>query len=226
MSEESVAKNEGQGEPVASINQNHMPEERRKADRLQFPRRLVLLLVAFVFALIIITLLSSTLINKVALTDNNGIPAIIERAAIPRLLTEALPKSLPLLGASLFVAFVLSMVAVAAAVGIHKLEETAGWPGSVLKGVGRLFIIGSAALPALILGMLLIGIFAIQLKWLPAMGLFSIAQGPSLEGRLKHLILPSLTLGLLPALLAAQSTARWLTLPHDGGFTRAAFLAG
>ena len=226
MSENPVSENENQVKPLAAKNNTKMQGESRKAARYQFPRRLILLLIAFVFALIVITLLSSALVNNVGSQGGNGIPEIIERADFPELLTVILPKSLPLLGASLFVAFILSVIAVAAAVGIHQLEQGAGWPGSILKVVGRLFIIGTAALPALILGMLLIGIFALQLKWLPPMGLFSIAQGPSLGSRLTHLILPTLTMSLLPALLASQSTARWLTLPRDGRFTPRRILAG
>jgi ABC-type dipeptide/oligopeptide/nickel transport system permease subunit len=55
-------------------------------------------------------------------------------------------------------------------------------------------------------------IFAIQLEWLPPVGMISPGRD-DLADRLQHLVLPSITLALLPAVLTAQAMARQLTRP-------------
>lgn len=71
-------------------------------------------------------------------------------------------------------------VGAALPLGIAGAVRPSGWA----DGAGRLAAVIGAAMPSFWLGLLLIDIFAVQLRWLPAMG----------RGDLRHLLLPALTL--------------------------------
>jgi peptide/nickel transport system permease protein len=73
------------------------------------------------------------------------------------------------------------------------------------RGVMALSLFGHS-MPSFWLGMLLIVVFAIQLRWLPAGGMFSLREGPSVAGTLQHLILPALTLALVSIGVVARLT--------------------
>jgi len=81
-----------------------------------------------------------------------------------------------LAGAALFLAALLALVATLVAVLIHKLEEKAGLAWLHPQRAGRLVVFGKAAMPAFGLAVFLILIFAIQLKWLPVAGMFSLGK--------------------------------------------------
>jgi peptide/nickel transport system permease protein len=83
---------------------------------------------------------------------------------------------------------------------------SAARPRSLLdRGVMALSLFGQS-MPSFWLGMILIVAFAVQLRWLPAGGMFSLREGPSLAGTLQHLILPALTLGLISTGIVARLT--------------------
>jgi peptide/nickel transport system permease protein len=60
------------------------------------------------------------------------------------------------------------------------------------------------SMPHFWLGILLIVLFSLRLGWLPAGGMFSIREGPSLSQTLQHLVLPAATLGVIAAGVTAR----------------------
>jgi peptide/nickel transport system permease protein len=190
----------------------------------QFPRRVVLLLMAFGVALSLITALRAPL-GAIAgfLPDGREMDwgfSWMMRQPVAEIIKERLPNTLLLVVAALLLASLLALIATLVAVLVHRLEEKTGPLGSILKGVGRLLVFGPASAPAICTGLFLILIFAIQLGWLPLAGMMDVRGAGSLGDRLRHLLLPTLTLALLPAALTAQAVARAVTLPREGAGCR------
>lgn len=201
---------------------------------IQFPRRVILLIIAYLLAQAVIRGLARAL--TVIAEAEHAIPLSLDwsvswagsRGNLVRdLIAMRLPNTLVLLASAMFLAFLLALVATAIAVLVHRLEEKTGPVGSVLKGFGRLFIFGQIGLPIFWLGMVLIIVLSISLMklglpHLPSGGVVS-SQGlnaGSLGDRVAHLVLPSVTLALLPAAFTAQAVTREITLPREQGGLR------
>jgi len=108
------------------------------------------------------------------------------------LILERLPNTMWLMGAALALSFTLGSL-----LGIIAGAR----PGSVFD---RFFSVGSLALyavPSFWLGLVLIIIFAVQLRWLPTSGIETIASGKTGLARAiditRHLVLPVSALGLI-----------------------------
>lgn len=108
------------------------------------------------------------------------------------LILERLPNTMWLMGAALALSFTLGSL-----LGIIAGAR----PGSVFD---RFFSVGSLALyavPSFWLGLVLIIIFAVQLRWLPTSGIETIASGKAGLARAiditRHLVLPVSALGLI-----------------------------
>jgi peptide/nickel transport system permease protein len=131
-----------------------------------------------------------------ALTGDLG-DSIQQRVPVTELLLSRLQNTLILSAAGLLISTVAGVMA-----GI----VSAARPRSLLdRGVMALSLFGQS-MPSFWLGMILIVAFAVQLRWLPAGGMFSLREGPSLAGTLQHLILPALTLGLISTGIVARLT--------------------
>jgi len=76
----------------------------------------------------------------------------------------------------------LVMLLIAAPLGIMSAMYSGQWPDQL----SRVIALIGASIPSFWLGLLLMFVFSYQLQWLPTMG----------KGGLKHLLLPSVTLGL------------------------------
>ncbi len=205
------------GEPPTS--EAHLPasggQPERLASWLQFPRRVVFLLIAYGLASALIIALRGPLGGPIDPAMIDWTLSLTMRAPVVELIRERMSGTLILLGAALFLASFLALVATLIAALVHKLEEQAGLPGSILKGLGRLWIFGNLAMPVFGMGMLLIFIFAFRLALLPAMGMSDPVGPGGLADRVRHLILPASALALLPAALTAQAVARAVTLPRE-----------
>ncbi|MEC1536465.1 ABC transporter permease [Bacillus sonorensis] len=92
-------------------------------------------------------------------------------------LSRTFPATLLLTGTSLLVMLLISVP-----IGTLSALYRDRW----LDHTGRLLALIGAALPSFWLGLILIDLFSVRLNWLPSMG----------AGTFKHLILPSLTLGI------------------------------
>jgi peptide/nickel transport system permease protein len=110
--------------------------------------------------------------------------SIFLRQDVVDLLAARFPTTLALAIASLVVA-----LAVAVPAGVLS----ARYKGRALDHVSRLIGLAGVSMPNFWLGLLLIMLFGVQLRWLPVGGYVPITQDP-LAG-LMHLVLPAVTLG-------------------------------
>lgn len=85
-------------------------------------------------------------------------------------------------------------ILIGSALGIPIGVYTATHRNRLPDYIGRVISLAGLSVPAFYLGILLILLFAIELKWLPAIG---VGDGSKIEDRIRHLILPALTLGLV-----------------------------
>jgi peptide/nickel transport system permease protein len=197
----STAGTDGLARPQADIQQE------RLAALLQLPRRVLLLLIGFGLALALGVALR-TLAIPGAPPGHDWSVSLHTGQPVRELVVRALHSSLTLLGAALAVALLLALLWTSVALLVQRLEERLGPLGSILKGLGRLCVLGPAAAPVLGTGVLLLFILAVQLRLLPVAGM---AQPGGADSRLPHLVLPALALALLPAALTAQAVVRELT---------------
>ncbi len=109
--------------------------------------------------------------------------SILLSQSVVSLLGERLPVTLLLsaysLAIALFVAIPLSMVA-----ATHR--------GSFIDHAGRFLGILGLAMPSFWLGLVLMLVFAVNLRWLPVSGY---VQPSDIVGHLRHMVLPSVALG-------------------------------
>ncbi|HRW18170.1 MAG TPA: ABC transporter permease [Dermatophilaceae bacterium] len=110
----------------------------------------------------------------------------ISRAEIGPQLADRLQVSLILVLASMLIAVTIALP-LGTLMAVHH-RSTLGLGLSALSQVG-------VAVPAFLAGILLITVFAVQLRWLPAGGWVPPAYNP--VEFLRHLLLPALSLGLI-----------------------------
>ncbi len=111
--------------------------------------------------------------------------------AVPavQVLGERLGNTLLLMGSSFVLALALALPA-----GVWAAARPGGW----FDRMANLLAFAGFAMPAFWLGLLLILLFAVELRWLPAGGTASVGGGGPWD-RLRYLTLPVLTLTLLTA---------------------------
>ncbi len=192
--------------------------QERLAAWLQFPRRVVLLLIAYGLVLASIAAIRAPISAAVAPSQKVSSDWSMSwrtHKPVADMINDYLPNTLLLLGTALLLAFLLALIAILIAALVHKLEEWAGPLGSILKGLGRLWIFGQATTPVAVLAMFLVIVFVAQLRLVSIETI--LRPGSGLADRLSHLSLPTLALALLPALLTAQAVAREVTLPRKQG---------
>ena len=112
------------------------------------------------------------------------------QTAVWSLIAERLPATLALMGS----AFVLSSVlGVSLGVLAAQARQRRHWlDGLISHGALLLY-----AMPPFWLAMLMILLFSVSLDWLPAFGMESVGQDFSWLDRLRHLLLPCLSLSVL-----------------------------
>jgi peptide/nickel transport system permease protein len=86
----------------------------------------------------------------------------------------------------------LLALAIAIPIGVLSAVKQYSW----LDYLATIFGFTTISIPAFFLGLAAIYVFAVQLRWLPAAGMTTVGQPPSLLDSLKHLILPAVVLGL------------------------------
>ncbi len=87
-------------------------------------------------------------------------------------------------------------------IGIWTAARQYGWTDKILTFV----VLIGISIPSFWLGLLLILLFAVELRWLPASGMFAIYGGGDLPDLLVHLILPALTLSIVATGVIARLT--------------------
>jgi len=78
-------------------------------------------------------------------------------------------------------------------IGIWTAARQYGWTDKILTFI----VLIGISVPSFWLGLILILVFAVDLKWLPASGMYAIYGGGDLPDLLSHLILPAVTLSVV-----------------------------
>ena len=122
-----------------------------------------------------------------ALHGNFGESLIYHRESFGMLL-ERVPNTLVLAGAALLLQLVIGVP-----LGVLAAFKRGTW----IDGAVRIFGVAGHAIPPFWLGLILIIVFAIQLRWLPSIGVLTVGHDQwDILDRLKHLILPAFVLAL------------------------------
>ena len=101
---------------------------------------------------------------------------------------ERFSATLILAGAALVLCTVWGIL-----IGIWTAARQFGWTDRILTFA----VLIGISVPSFWLGLLLILVFAVNLRWLPASGMYAIYGGGDLPDLLRHLVLPALTLSVV-----------------------------
>jgi peptide/nickel transport system permease protein len=99
-------------------------------------------------------------------------------------------------------------------------------PGSGLDRLSRLVATLSISMPAFWLGLLLVIGFSVRLGWLPGTGMYSPVGQGSLGDLLEHLVLPAITLSLVPLAVVSRLTRSNMLDAMDQDYVRTARAKG
>jgi peptide/nickel transport system permease protein len=122
-----------------------------------------------------------------ALGGNFGESLIYHREAFTMLM-ERVPATL-----QLAVAALLLQLLIGVPLGVLAALKRGTW----IDGAIRVFGVAGHAVPAFWFGLILIIVFAVQLRWLPSIGMLTVGHDQwDILDRIKHLILPSFVLAL------------------------------
>jgi peptide/nickel transport system permease protein len=99
-------------------------------------------------------------------------------------------------------------------------------PGSGLDRLSRLVATLSISMPAFWLGLLLVIGFSVRLGWLPGTGMYSPVGQGGLGDLLKHLVLPAITLSLVPLAVVSRLTRSNMLDAMDQDYVRTARAKG
>ena len=110
---------------------------------------------------------------------------------------ERFSATLILAGASLVLCTVWGIL-----IGIWTAARQYGWVDKILT----LIVLIGLSVPSFWLGLLLILTFAVQLRWLPASGMFAVYGGGDLPDLIRHLVLPAITLSVVATGVIARLT--------------------
>jgi peptide/nickel transport system permease protein len=113
---------------------------------------------------------------------------------------DKLPVTLELVGLSL-----LLTVALAIPVGVYAATHRDSWADRLASTLA----FGAYGMPIFWLGILLINAFSVHLRWLPASGVSSLGKEHDAIDRMRHLVLPvlTLTIGTFAAWMRYQRAA-------------------
>jgi peptide/nickel transport system permease protein len=121
-----------------------------------------------------------------------GVSMVSRRPVLASIL-QRLPATLEL---------TLAATLLALLIGIPLGVAAAWWKGRAADLVARFFAMIGQSVPSFWLALLLILLFALRLRWLPATGYVSLAEDP--VRHLRHVALPALTLGIGMAAVVAR----------------------
>jgi peptide/nickel transport system permease protein len=110
---------------------------------------------------------------------------------------ERLGPTLLLAGTSLLLCTIFGLIT-----GVISAVKQYGWQDKLLT----LCVLIGISTPSFWLGLILILIFAVQLKWFPASGMYAIYGGGDLPDLLAHLTLPAITLAVVATSVIARLT--------------------
>lgn len=135
---------------------------------------------------------------KGIITGNWGF-SYIDGRPVTQVVFEKLPNTLQLTIAALMIAIVIGVP-----IGIF----TATRAGKGIRYLVNLVSMAAVSLPTFWVGLMVILVFAGQLRWIPSGGMFTIGSDATLMDRLWHLIAPALV-------LATARIAEWMRYTHS-----------
>ncbi|MGF1525729.1 MAG: ABC transporter permease [Candidatus Competibacterales bacterium] len=130
---------------------------------------------------------------------------------------ERFGATLILAAAALFLSTLLGLAA-----GVTAAVRQFGWPDRVLT----VLVLVGISLPSFWLGLLLILLFAVELRWLPVSGMYAVYGGGGIGDLLYHLILPAVTLAAVATGVIARLTRTQMLEVLRQPFIRTARAAG
>ena len=140
--------------------------------------------------------LGGLLRGDIGLSLRSGRPVIEE-------IGDRLPSTLRLLALSTPVSMGLSLLILFMGGIILRVRTASPIAGAPLQRLGQMGVTAGLAMPVFLLGLLVVTLFTLELKWFPAHGWADVSSGRSFESG--HAVLPVLTLATLPACLVARS---------------------
>jgi peptide/nickel transport system permease protein len=121
--------------------------------------------------------------------------SIFSNEPVAKLIGQRLEPTLSLAATTIILAVVVAVTA-----GIIAAWQVGTWIDRIVMGLS----VASFSVPVFVVGYVLIYVFAIQLRWLPVQGYQPIADG--FVEWFRHLVLPSIALGLAYVALIARIT--------------------
>lgn len=110
---------------------------------------------------------------------------------------ERFSATLILAGAALVLCTVWGLL-----IGIWTAARQYGWTDKILTFT----VLVGISVPSFWLGLLLILLFSVELRWLPASGMYAIYGGGDLPDLLRHLVMPAVTLSVVATGVIARLT--------------------
>lgn len=121
---------------------------------------------------------------------------VLNRLVIDEVL-ERFGATLQLGGCALLISTVLGLLA-----GIFSAVRQFGWGDRLIT----LLVLLGISMPSFWIGLLMIMLFAVQLQWFPASGMYAIWDGGGALDLLHHLTLPAITLAIVATGVIARLT--------------------
>lgn len=121
---------------------------------------------------------------------------VLNRPVIDEVL-ERLSATLLLGGCALLLSVVFGLLA-----GVTSAVRQFGWGDRLIT----LLVLVGISLPSFLIGLLMIMLFAVSLRWFPASGMFAIYGGGDALDLLHHLTLPAITLAIVATGVIARLT--------------------
>lgn len=121
---------------------------------------------------------------------------VLNRPVIDEVL-ERLSATLLLGGCALLFSVALGLLA-----GVTSAVRQFGWGDRLIT----LLVLTGISLPSFLIGLLMIMLFAVSLRWFPASGMFAIYGGGDVLDLLHHLTLPAITLAIVATGVIARLT--------------------
>ncbi|MBD8163082.1 ABC transporter permease [Erwinia persicina] len=121
---------------------------------------------------------------------------VLNRPVIDEVL-ERLNATLLLGGCALLLSVVFGLLA-----GVTSAVRQFGWGDRIIT----LLVLIGISLPSFLIGLLMIMLFAVSLRWFPASGMFAIYGGGDALDLLHHLTLPAITLAIVATGVIARLT--------------------
>lgn len=113
--------------------------------------------------------------------------SMVDNELVAEKLARVIPVTLQLSVTTFVITFILALL-----VGIVSATRRY----SILDHFLTLFGFAGVSIPTFFMGILLMLLFAVKLKWLPATGRYPLAEEPTLWVMIKHMILPVIAMGI------------------------------